>query len=99
MNGQLCITNGNTAFYYNKSTTRYKFIFYDQYYDNVLFINYEEVEIMLQRLLHGLGTMVAGLAVAVTSMNINATCMMLIHQPKMPEGARKLKQQLTNGIR
>lgn len=37
-----------------------------------------------------IGRIVASLALMVTALNVNSTCMYLIHQPKLPEGAEKL---------
>jgi cyclic lactone autoinducer peptide len=34
----------------------------------------------------------AALALMVTAANVNATCMIMIHQPKLPEGAEKLRR-------
>ena len=34
----------------------------------------------------------ASLALLVTSMNVNTTCLYLAHQPKLPEGAEKLRK-------
>jgi hypothetical protein len=35
---------------------------------------------------------VAALALMVTAANMNATCMVVMHQPQMPEGAEKLRK-------
>ena len=35
---------------------------------------------------------VAAIALFVTASMMNVTCMILIHQPKMPEGAEKLRK-------
>ncbi|MSU03155.1 cyclic lactone autoinducer peptide [Tissierella sp. DSM 105185] len=34
----------------------------------------------------------ASLALMVTSLNVNTTCMLIAHQPKLPEGAKKLRK-------
>lgn len=34
----------------------------------------------------------AAVALMVTSMNVNATCALWIHQPKLPEGAKKFRK-------
>ncbi|OLS02077.1 cyclic lactone autoinducer peptide [Tissierella creatinophila] len=33
---------------------------------------------------------VASLALMVTALNVNTTCLFLLHQPKLPKGAEKL---------
>lgn len=38
------------------------------------------------------GGILASLALMVTSMNVNTTCIFLAHQPKLPEGAEKLRK-------
>lgn len=43
-------------------------------------------------LLVKLGSMVASLALVVTAANINTTCVALIHQPKLPKGAKSLRK-------
>jgi len=35
---------------------------------------------------------IAALALMVTAANVNVTCALIIHQPKMPEGAEKLRR-------
>ena len=35
---------------------------------------------------------IASLALMVTAMNVNTTCIWLIHQPKLPKGAEKLRR-------
>ncbi|MEG2429222.1 MAG: cyclic lactone autoinducer peptide [Oscillospiraceae bacterium] len=35
---------------------------------------------------------IAGLALMVTSLNANSTCIFYLHQPKMPENAKKLRK-------
>lgn len=37
--------------------------------------------------------MTAKLALTVTSMNVNAACGWVMHQPRLPKGAEKLKKQ------
>lgn len=39
-----------------------------------------------------LGKAAAAMALKVTSMNVNSACMLLVHQPKLPEGAKKLRK-------
>ncbi|WP_341473005.1 cyclic lactone autoinducer peptide [Alkalibaculum bacchi] len=36
--------------------------------------------------------MIASLALTVTIMNVNSACIFLVHQPKLPEGAQKLRK-------
>lgn len=35
---------------------------------------------------------IAALALMVTAANVNRTCMVIIHQPELPEGAEKLRR-------
>ena len=46
----------------------------------------------LNSLLLKLGTMAASLALLVTSSNVNSTCVIFIHQPELPEGAKDLRR-------
>ncbi len=39
-----------------------------------------------------LGTVAASLALLVTYLNVNATCISFIHQPELPEGAKDLRR-------
>ncbi|ACA54314.1 cyclic lactone autoinducer peptide [Clostridium botulinum] len=38
------------------------------------------------------GKFLANLSLMVTAYNINAACIFLVHQPKMPKGAEKLRK-------
>ncbi len=38
------------------------------------------------------GGVLASLALMVTALNVNTTCMLIAHQPKLPEGAKKLRK-------
>jgi cyclic lactone autoinducer peptide len=38
------------------------------------------------------GGILASLALMITSLNVNTTCMLIAHQPKMPEEAKKLRK-------
>ncbi len=38
------------------------------------------------------GKALAGMALAVTTNNVNSTCMLLVHQPKLPDSAKKLRK-------
>ncbi len=46
----------------------------------------------LKNLLMRFGGIVASLALLVTSMNANTTCICFIHQPKLPKGTEKLRK-------
>lgn len=35
---------------------------------------------------------IAALALMVTTLNVNTACVFVMHQPKLPEGAEKLKK-------
>ncbi len=39
-----------------------------------------------------LGTMAASLALFVTYSSVNSTCILIMHQPKLPEGAKDLRR-------
>lgn len=39
-----------------------------------------------------MGKILASLALMVTAYNINAACIFLVHQPKIPKGAEKLRK-------
>lgn len=38
------------------------------------------------------GGTLASLALMVTALNVNSVCMLIAHQPKLPEGAKKLRK-------
>jgi len=38
------------------------------------------------------GGLIATLALMVTAANVNQVCMIIMHQPKLPEGAEKLRK-------
>ena len=38
------------------------------------------------------GGLLAGLALMITALNVNTACMYLMHQPKLPQGAEKLRK-------
>ncbi len=46
----------------------------------------------MKKVLIKLGGVIASLALMVTAMNVNTTCICLIHQPKLPKGAEKLRK-------
>ncbi len=39
-----------------------------------------------------IGRLLACLALMVTAYNVNAACIFLVHQPKMPKGSEKLRK-------
>lgn len=39
-----------------------------------------------------LGTLVASLALFVTYSNVNSACIIIMHQPELPEGAKDLRR-------
>lgn len=43
-------------------------------------------------LLVKLGTIAAGLALFVTYSSVNSACIMIMHQPQLPEGAKDLRR-------
>lgn len=49
-------------------------------------------KLFFNSLLVKLGTMAASLALLVASSNVNSTCVMVIHQPELPEGAKDLRR-------
>lgn len=46
----------------------------------------------MKSLIYKFGTVLAGLALCITSLNVNTTCMLFIHQPKLPTNAKKLRK-------
>lgn len=46
----------------------------------------------INSLLMKLGSVVASLSFLVTVSNVNSTCVMFIHQPELPEGAKDLRR-------
>ncbi len=47
--------------------------------------------IYLKKVILKLSGIIASLALMVTSMNVNSTCIFLAHQPKLPKDAEKLR--------
>ena len=47
---------------------------------------------MFSYMAYRIGTAVAAMALMVTALNVNTTCIWLSHQPKLPQGADKLKK-------
>jgi cyclic lactone autoinducer peptide len=48
--------------------------------------------ISLKHLLIKMGTSLAGLALMVTTLNVNTACMLFVHQPKLPDNAGRLRR-------
>ena len=46
----------------------------------------------MKSLIYKFGTAIACLALCITSLNVNTTCMLFIHQPKLPSVAKKLRK-------
>jgi cyclic lactone autoinducer peptide len=46
----------------------------------------------LKRLIFKFGGAFASLALMVTALNMNLACMFIMHQPKLPKGAEKLRK-------
>ena len=46
----------------------------------------------MKHMLLKLGSVFASLALMVTALNVNTTCMLFVHQPELPDNARKLRQ-------
>ena len=46
----------------------------------------------VKKLFYKSGGLVAALALVVTTLNINTTCMFMAHQPKLPTSASKLRK-------
>ena len=48
---------------------------------------------LITKLMASLSTVMASLAVVVTSGLTNSTCYLLLYQPELPEGAEKLRRK------
>ncbi|SNT12758.1 cyclic lactone autoinducer peptide [Anaerovirgula multivorans] len=46
----------------------------------------------MKKIIMKLSAVIAGLALMITTMNVNTTCICLIHQPKLPKGAEKYRK-------
>ncbi len=46
----------------------------------------------MKKTIFRISKMVASLALVITAINVNSTCMYLIHQPELPKGAEKLSK-------
>jgi cyclic lactone autoinducer peptide len=47
---------------------------------------------MMKQLLIKIGTSLASLALMVTALNVNTACMLFVHQPKLPDNAKRLRK-------
>jgi cyclic lactone autoinducer peptide len=47
---------------------------------------------MFNKIFLKIGGLLASFALVITVMNVNSTCYFLIHQPKLPQGAEKLRR-------
>lgn len=48
--------------------------------------------LVLNSLFVKLGTMAASLAFLLTAINVNSACVIFVHQPELPEGAKDLRR-------
>lgn len=48
--------------------------------------------IKMKKLIYKFGTTLACLALCITALNVNTTCMLFVHQPKLPIDAKKLRK-------
>lgn len=48
--------------------------------------------VILKKIIIRFSGIIASLALMVTSMNVNSVCILLAHQPKLPESANKLRK-------
>ncbi len=46
----------------------------------------------MRKLVLKFGSVIASFALMITALNVNTTCHFLIHQPKLPKGAEKLRK-------
>ncbi|WP_074463601.1 cyclic lactone autoinducer peptide [Cellulosilyticum sp. I15G10I2] len=46
----------------------------------------------MKKLMLKFGGVIASLALMVTTLNMNTNCMFIMHQPKMPKNAKKLRK-------
>jgi len=46
----------------------------------------------MQEFITRIGTLMACFALTITTINVNSACMMFLHQPKLPDGATKLRK-------
>ncbi|SHI75131.1 cyclic lactone autoinducer peptide [Lutispora thermophila] len=46
----------------------------------------------MKKALIKLSSLIASFALFITTMNVNTTCICLIHQPKLPKGAENLRK-------
>ena len=48
--------------------------------------------VVTKDVIKNLGILVASTALAITAMNVNSACIFVIHQPKLPKDASKLRK-------
>ncbi len=46
----------------------------------------------MKKIIYRFGGMLASLALMVTALNVNTACTWIVHQPKLPNGAEKLRR-------
>ena len=46
----------------------------------------------MKKLIYRFGGVAASLALMITALNVNTACAWLVHQPKLPNGADKLRK-------
>lgn len=46
----------------------------------------------MKRMIFKMGTALASLALMVTALNVNTACMLFVHQPELPNNAKKLRR-------
>lgn len=46
----------------------------------------------MKKCIYRIATTAASLALMVTAFNVNSACMMFVHQPKLPENAKRLRR-------
>ena len=47
---------------------------------------------MFNKIFFKIGGLLASFALMITALNVNSACYFLIHQPKLPQGAEKLRK-------
>jgi cyclic lactone autoinducer peptide len=52
----------------------------------------ERQETTVKKIIMKISGLVASLALMVTIANVNSSCMFVMHQPKLPKGAEKLRK-------
>lgn len=46
----------------------------------------------MKQLLIKIGASLASLALIITTLNVNTACMLFVHQPKLPDNAKRLRR-------